>query len=175
VKTDIPGQLFYSFSNLTFEKQAMSNKIIYSKEYVKDACFIFCSEMWSHYDAFLDFLMQETEQRPVLPHYFFSLFENEGLIEKGFENLGLFLYIIVDDESTNYLLTGYMEDTRELLEGLGHQREEILEDIRKLFGAYDTLRQMIKDGADKHSEEFTEIVANVTKGVRGMEDWSRMF
>ena len=155
----------------------MSKKNIYNKDYVKDACFIFCSEeMWNHYDSFLDFLMQETEQRSVLPHYFFSLFENEGLVEKGFENLSLFLYNIIDDESMNYLLTGYMEDTRELLEDLGNQREEeILEDIRKLFGAYDILRQTIKYVADKHSEKFTEIVANVTKGIRGMEDWSQMF
>lgn len=148
--------------------------IIYNKDWVKDACFIFCTEnMADHYDSFLDFLMQETDQRPNLPLYFFSLFEKDYLVEKGFSNLGLFLYQIVDDESMNYLLTGYMEDTRALLESL--PCEETLKDIRKVFDAYDVLRELIKGGMDKHSEEFVDHVAKATEDVRGLEDWSQMF
>jgi len=90
--------------------------IVYNKDYVNEACFIYCTENLSnHYDSFLDFLMEETDQRSNLPHYFYSLFKDEYLVEKGFENLGLFLYIMNIDDCMNSLLEGYMKDIKQLL------------------------------------------------------------
>jgi hypothetical protein len=53
--------------------------VVYDISYVKEAALTFCLNGWSStdagsYDTFLDFLLQETDQRWVLPHYFCSHF-----------------------------------------------------------------------------------------------------
>lgn len=141
----------------------------YDKNWVKDACFIFCSEeLYGTYDTFLEFLMQETDQRSVLPHYFYSLFEDNALVEKGFENLGSFFYSMLLDKSVNYLLSSYMEDIRNILTGL--KSKEIKEEIEKVFSAYEDVRKLMKH-VRKNSDGFSEKVLQITNGVKAAEDW----
>lgn len=149
----------------------MSETFEESKGYVKDAAYIFCMEGLMSmsngaYDNFMDFLMTETDQRWILPHYFDCLFNEKFLIDKAFENLALFLYIYIDDESRNYLLKSYAQDTHDLL-----KKSKYAKDIEKLFAAYNKLRALIESGLDTNSDEFRDSVPEITDGVKGAQDW----
>lgn len=135
---------------------------------VKDAASIFdledlaCSA-GGPYDDFMTFLMEESEQRYVLSHYFVTLFAKDA--KRAREKLSLFLFDIIDDSTRQELLEECVEDIKNLLKGV--------EDVEKIFAAYDKVKEAIDNGAK--GDALTEIVKEATEGVAGMEDWKSMF
>ena len=119
---------------------------------------------------FLDFLIKETDERYVLKHYFFSLFESDltKYVDKAFQDLGFFLFIVLTDEDERVLLLRYVRDTRELL-----RKSEQWEEISKVFNAYDKILEAKEEGIEV--EELKRIIRTVTEGVRGLEDWRYIF
>lgn len=108
----------------------------FSRKTVSQAAYIFatedlCSTAGGQYDDFLEFLIAETDQRPVLSHYFACLFKDNE--EKASEKLKLFLYTVLTDKAKMGLLNDYVEDCRDALER---------DDAREIFDRYDEVKSL---------------------------------
>ena len=139
-----------------------------SKQFVKDAAYVFVMEGLSStdsgmYDSFFDFLQVETDQRWVLPHYFFCLFDDGREEDAGFK-LGLFLWTILNDKDLGYLLEQYLDDV--------HEKIKDFDQVEDIFVAFETIRQAKKDGAKGKTLE--KLIDDATEGVHALRDWHAM-
>lgn len=116
-----------------------------SRNIVKTSAYVFAAEgLHEQYDFFLDFLMKETDERGVLPHYFRCLFEDYPKKAPG--ELVCFLTTMLVDEDMNYLLSGYFSDVRDIL--------KTCEKAQEIFEKYDSIAPLEGEERDLEIANF---------------------
>ncbi len=144
-----------------------------SKKWVAESAYIFCCEdlcstAGGNYDTFMDFLMRETDQRWIIPHYLRCLFADDR--KKGYEWLAFFLYSLMTDDAMEYLL-GEQVISRILL--LDNVEVTPIPELGAIFDAYDKIRKLIGDKEDMHSEDFRKQVSEITQNIENgdVQSW----
>jgi len=139
---------------------------------VKNAMYIYIVEdMHDRYDNFLDFLMNETDQRYIIKYYFYSMIKVEAYRDKALTQLGYYLYQVLDDPMKE-CMKSYTDDIEDYLcnMGLDTDWENSIENI---FNAYQCI--LIEKEKGTSGDELVDFVTKFTKDIKGLEDWHAMF
>ena len=141
---------------------------------VKDAATIFVLEDLNinQYggQSFLDFLIAETDQRHVIPHYIVAKLA-KGLKKQAFLELGLLMWQELEEEPDG-LLAEYLCDTQSLL--METQTGDDLKTVEELFVIHEAVIDVKTSNLseDEQRAKIAVIVKNCS--VEQVRDWAMM-